>query len=462
MIRIFKHYVPKSVFVLGFVEVAILWAAIAAGLTIRYAQLGDTDVSLARYQVEFATFVCVVYVSMLAVGMYQLETCRDFRLSLVRLGAALLLSLVIGSVVLYLFPDVDIWRSVFLFALGLAAVGIVISRFVFVHVADMNLFRRRVLVLGARRAAKRIQDLEQGPGRDAFTCVGFLRMTDHPPDVEGAIPFAEALPLADYARRLEASEIVVAIEERRGTLPTEELLACKMQGLKVTDGTTFIERETGTVDLDSLNPSWLIFSDGFGGVGRADLVIKRLFDISASLILLFLSLPILVTTAIAVKLTSPGPIFYRQERVGQFGKTYNVMKFRSMRNDAEKEGPVWARQNDTRVTPVGRFIRSTRIDEIPQIFNVLKGDMSFVGPRPERPVFVEELAKQIPYYSERHQVKPGITGWAQINYPYGASIEDAKQKLQYDLYYIKNYSIFLDFLILVQTLRVVLWPEGVR
>ena len=462
MIRIFKHYVPKSVFVLGFVEVVILWAAIAGALTLRYAQLDFGDFKLSHYQGEFATFVAVVYVSMLAVGLYQLEACRDLKLTLVRLGAALLVSLVVTSVISYLFPDVDIWRSVFVYALVFSAVGIFISRFVFVRVADMNLFRLRVLVLGARRAAKRIQDLEQGKGGDAFTCVGFLRMTDEEPVIASAIPFAQALPLANYASGLEAAEIIVAMEERRGTLPTEELLACKMQGLAVTDSTTFIERETGAVDLDSVSPSWLIFSDGFGKAGRLGLIVKRSFDIVASLLLLIFSLPVLITTAIAVKATSPGPAFYRQERVGRFGVSYNVMKFRSMRTDAEKDGPVWAQQNDARITRVGRFLRATRIDEIPQIFNVLKGDMSFVGPRPERPVFVEELTKEIPYYSERHQVKPGITGWAQINYPYGASVEDARQKLQYDLYYIKNYSIFLDFLILIQTLRVILWPEGVR
>lgn len=462
MIRIFKHYVPKSVLVLGVVEVVVLFAAIIGALTLRYAQLGIFDFDFRNYWLEFLTFVGVVYMSMLALGLYQIDTCRDIRMTLVRLGAAVLFSLIATSVILYLFPDVDIWRSVFLLALALAAVGIVISRIVFVRVADMNMFRRRVLVLGARSNAARIKALDESRNGEAFRCVGFVHMSDKAPEIEGAIPFSTVQPLAAYAADREISEIVVAIEERRGTLPTEELLACKMQGFKVTDSTSFIEQETGAVDLQSVSPSWLIFSDGFGGGGRFDLAIKRSFDILASSLLLALSLPILILTALAVKLTSPGPVFYRQERVGQYGRTYMVMKFRSMRSDAEKDGPVWARQNDDRVTLVGRFIRKTRIDEIPQIFNVLRGHMSFVGPRPERPVFVEELSHKIPYYSERHQVKPGITGWAQINYPYGASVEDARQKLQYDLYYIKNYSIFLDFLILVQTLRVVVWPEGVR
>jgi sugar transferase (PEP-CTERM system associated) len=268
--------------------------------------------------------------------------------------------------------------------------------------------------------------------------------------------------LCDFALAEGVEEIVVAVEERRGGLPVDDLLNCKIKGLRVIDYSTFFERETGRVDLDVLNPSWLIFSDGFstGGPQRAA---KRVFDIAASLILLAFSLPVLVFAAIAVRLDSTGPILYRQERVGMNGEPFMLLKFRSMRSDAEKDGmPRWAAEEDPRITRVGQFIRMTRIDELPQIFNVLAGDMSFIGPRPERPFFVEELSAKIPYYSARHGVKPGISGWAQLNYPYGASIEDAREKLQYDLYYIKNYSLFLDFSVMLQTARVILWPQGVR
>ncbi len=263
-------------------------------------------------------------------------------------------------------------------------------------------------------------------------------------------------------RERDIEEIVVAVDERRGGTPVDALLECKLQGVAVSGYSAFWERETGKMDLDALYPSWLIFSDGFVG-SWIQTAIKRFFDVVVSLLLLFFSFPVLVLTAILIALESRGPVFYRQERVGLNGKTFMLVKFRSMRTDAEQDGvPRWADVDDDRVTRVGSFIRKTRIDEIPQVFNVLKGEMSFVGPRPERPFFVEELRQVIPYYFERHRVKPGISGWAQLNYRYGASIEDAKEKFQYDLYYIKNYSLFLDLIVLIQTIRVVLWPVGAR
>jgi sugar transferase (PEP-CTERM system associated) len=244
-------------------------------------------------------------------------------------------------------------------------------------------------------------------------------------------------------------------------LPIDAILACKLTGMKVTEYLAFYEREAGRVDLDALHPSWLVYSDGFS-LQWWDTLAKRAFDIIVSVLFLAFTLPITLIAAILVRLDSPGPIFYRQERVGQNGQTFTLMKFRSMRADAESGGPQWAAQNDARITRMGEFIRQTRIDEIPQIINVLRGDMSFIGPRPERPFFVESLSRHVPYYRERHRMKPGITGWAQINYPYGASIADAKEKMSYDLYYLKNFTIFLDVLILLQTARVVLWPAGVR
>lgn len=462
MIRLFKHYIPKPVFALGFVEILILTVAIMIGLTVRFSQLDLDPIEFRRHIPVFVTFVVVVYVSMLAVGLYQTESCRALRVTAVRLPIAMLLSFIMMSVVSFVLPDVSIWRSIFAYGIGFAVLGVLTSRAIFTHVADLDLFRQRIILLGAGPRAARIKEMETvGKGR-AFHIMAAARMSANENDIEGAKEFGEIHPLVKFAQANQANEIVVASEERRGTLPVSELLACKMEGFRITDATTFIEQQTGAVDLESMSPSWLIFSDGFVGSNQLDLVLKRAFDIITSFILLCLSMPVLAVTAVIIKVTSPGPIFYRQERVGQGGKAFMVMKFRSMRTDAEKNGPQWAQKNDDRVTPIGKFIRSTRIDEIPQIFNVFKGDMSFVGPRPERPVFVEDLAKEIPYFHERHRVKPGITGWAQINYPYGASVEDARQKLQYDLYYIKNYTIFLDFLVLIQTLRVVIWPDGVR
>ena len=265
----------------------------------------------------------------------------------------------------------------------------------------------------------------------------------------------------DVVRRAHASEIVVALEDRAG-LPVSQLLRCKTEGIQVIDYQTFCERETCRLDLDELKPSWLIFGSGFARGFVTDLI-KRLFDVTVSLALLLVTLPFTLLTAILVKLESPGPILYRQERVGLHGKPFMVLKVRSMRQDAEVAGsPQWAQVRDPRVTRVGVFIRKTRIDELPQLLNVLNGDMSFVGPRPERPFFVQQLSETIPFYRERHCVKPGITGWAQINYPYGASLEDARQKLSYDLYYVKNHSLFLDFIILLSTVRVILLQQGSR
>lgn len=463
MIRIFKHYIPRPIFFLGLVECFILLCAIAGGLELRYAQLDWGYVPLQPHFAQLTVFAAGVYLAMLAVGMYHKDTCRDLRVTMIRLVIALLLSLVMMSVIFYVFPDINLWRSVFTIALTLAFFGIMFGRVIFVRVADINRFKTRLLVLGAGPRAHRIEELEKSAAGQGFVCAAFVRMGQSTPAVKGNVIDFQEGALAPLCQELNIDEIVIAIQERRGTLPVQDLLAAKISGVKVMDSTTFLEKETGRVDLDSVNPSWLIFSDGFGQASQFDLILKRIFDMTMSMLLLLISAPILVMTAIAVKATSPGPVFYRQERVGLNGATFEVMKFRSMRQDAEKDGvPVWAAQGDARVTAIGKIIRATRIDEIPQIFNVLLGHMSFVGPRPERPFFVESLQKEISFYEERHRVKPGITGWAQINYPYGASVEDAKRKLEYDLYYIKNYTVFLDLLILIQTARVVIWQDGVR
>jgi sugar transferase (PEP-CTERM system associated) len=264
-------------------------------------------------------------------------------------------------------------------------------------------------------------------------------------------------------RDLKVSEIVIAVRERRGgVLPLRQLLDCKLDGVRVMDLASFYEREKGLLKIDNVRASWLIFGQGFDQGATRD-VVKRLFDIVVSLALLMAALPILLVTMIAIVVESGWPVFYRQERVGQGGKPFQIIKLRSMRQDAEKDGkPRWAGANDDRVTRVGRFIRMTRIDELPQLYNVLRGDMSFVGPRPERPYFVGQLIDEIPYYDVRHSVKPGVTGWSQVRYPYGASVEDALAKLQYDLYYVKNHSLFLDLLILAETAQVVLLGKGAR
>lgn len=391
-----------------------------------------------------------------------MDACRDLRVTIIRLITSLGLSLIALSVMIYMFPDIQLWRSIIIYALSFAFAGLLLSRFFYTRIVDLKRLKKRVLVIGAGDRAEMVRTCRRLESNDVeFVC--FLRVNSAENRIENAQDYNKNKLLEDYVKDFAVQEIVVAIEERRGSLPIEQLLDCKMKGCRITDASTFIERQSGTVSLKNLNPSWMVFSDGFEGVGNFDIVLKRFFDVMASLLLLILTLPILIIVSFLVKVTSSGPIFYRQERVGLNGVCFNVLKFRSMTIDAEKDGvPKWADKKDTRVTVIGRFIRASRIDEIPQIFNVFMGAMSFVGPRPERPYFVEQFNSTIPYYQERHRVKPGITGWAQLNYPYGASEEDAKRKLEYDIYYIKNYSLFLDFLILIQTLRVILWPEGVR
>jgi len=338
-----------------------------------------------------------------------------------------------------------------------------VTRGTFSVTLGRGLLKRRILVLGNGTQAARIARLVETGQNEYFIPVSFIEMPGRGAPRSDEIDWSAAEPdgLMGLSHRLGASEIVVAADDRRG-LPVRQLLHCKLAGIRVTDFLDFWERETRTVDLEALKPSWLFYSDGFR-CGPVDEFLKRAFDIIVSSGLLVFTLPLLAATACLIKLESPGPILYRQARVGLQGRVFTILKFRSMRVDAETDGrPRWAAQGDPRVTRVGAVIRKLRIDELVQILNVLRGDMSFVGPRPERPYFVAELAKAIPYYAERHWVRPGITGWAQINFPYGASTDDARRKLTYDLYYVKNRSIFLDALILLQTARVIFWNQGAR
>lgn len=462
MIRLFRHYMPLSVLVLGIVEIAILFAAVYQGDAAKLAFENLSQDTLTSNLPKFLLFVFVVDASMIALGLYQRETCRDIRITSVSLIFALAAAALILSVIFFMFPGIKLWRSIFLLGFVFAFVGIVLARLVFMQVVDLERFKRRILVLGAGPRAGRIADLlERRVGED-FTVVDYLRM----PEESAAVPVhhdASSIDsLLDYCRDNDVDEIVTAAEERRGSLPLRALLTCKLGGVLISDYSSFMERETGRVDLDALVPSWLIYSDG-GRRTQVDALVKRVIDISASLVLLAVALPFIVVAGILVYLTSRGPILFKQERVGRYGKVFSLLKLRTMRVDAEQDGvPRWAAENDPRVTLIGRFLRATRIDELPQIFNVLVGDMSFVGPRPERPYFVETLTKELPYYVERHAVKPGITGWAQVRYPYGATVDDAREKVQYDLYYIKNYSVFLDLLILFQTVRVILFSTGAR
>lgn len=462
MFRLFKHYVPHAVILLWLVELATLMFAAEAGWRIYAHQIGMATGSPLDRIGPIATFSITIQLGMMATGVYGNEALRSMRFGVARLLAGISLGVIFLSLVRFALPTLTLWRANSIYAIGIAVVAMVLIRLLLVQFVGTEKFRRRILVLGAGRRAARIAALADKPGA-GFIVIGYVAMTDAPHEMAGAVQRGDIENLSDHVTSLNAGEVVLALEERRNALPLADLLRIKTTGVHVNDMASFIERETGRVDLATTNPSVLIFSDGFSASQRVGRVSKRLFDIAASLAVLLATLPLVAVAAIAVKLDSRGPVLYRQLRVGLYGEHYDIWKLRSMRTDAEVLGQaVWAAKNDPRVTRIGRILRTLRIDELPQCWCVLKGDMSFVGPRPERPSFVADLEQKMPFYAERHMVKPGLTGWAQINYSYGASVEDARVKLEYDLYYAKNYSPFLDLLILLQTVRVVLWPVGAR
>lgn len=409
-------------------------------------------------------FAILMQLSMVAMGLYSARLRATFIGILMRIATSTCVATAAIALIYYFLPALYLGRGVMaLTAAGtLAAVSLV--RLVFSRLVDESLFKRRVLVYGSGRQAMSISQLRRRTDQRGFSIVGYVRPDG---DREMVPPERVLVPeqsLLELAREQGVDEIVVAMDDRRRAFPVQELLECRLGGIEVLDLVSFLERETGKVRLDVLNPSWMIFSQGF----RRDplrLMSERAFDLFASVVLLAITWPLILLTMIAIKLEDGGraPVFYRQKRVGLESRVFDVLKFRSMRLDAEQDGQArWAEKGDNRVTRVGSVIRKVRIDELPQILNVLKGDMSFVGPRPERPEFVAELNEKIPYYRERHCVKPGITGWAQLCYPYGSSEHDAAEKLQYDLYYVKNHSLLFDLVILLQTAEVVLWGKGGR
>jgi sugar transferase (PEP-CTERM system associated) len=468
MLRIFGHFVPAATVALGIAEALFIAAALYFGVTLSSA---EPVAQIAGGRVLFPLVLAfAIIVMMHSSGLYNVDALVDARQMLLR-GALILTLIVILAIAVttqfgaYRLVHVPYrWRWIVLLP-SLWLFCIVITRTIFSRVSRTGILRRRVLILGQGPRAVQLRELAKERFGAYFLPVAQVGLHDkvHVATV-GAVQLKErvdSVDLLSLAREVNASEIVIATDDRRG-LPVNQLLSCKLSGIRITDYVEFYERESGRVDLSALRPSWFIFSDGFR-MGATVEAIKRSFDIGLGLLTLIFVLPILILTVIAIKSEGTGTILYRQERVGLRGRTFVLLKFRSMAENAERDGaPVWASKRDPRITRVGWFIRKLRIDELPQLYNVLRGDMSFVGPRPERPYFVNRLAQNIPYYDERHAVKPGITGWAQVNYPYAASLEDARNKLSYDLYYLKNRGLFLDLIILIRTVRVVLWPDGAR
>ena len=465
-IRIFQHYWQLPLALLAILEGTIFLAAMH--YTAPFTLSGPVPPSQhpAPWVPHSLLFAGIMFVSMAAMGLYNSRQRARLAGLLSRVAASMLGGAMVIAVIVYLLPVLRIGRGALLLSTLVSFGAVAVVRIAFDLIVDEAVFKRRVLVYGAGRRAASIVRLRRRSDRRGFLIVGYV-MADG--DDLSALRDHERLVRSDqdllsYCQAQRIDEIVVAMDDRRRRFPMDQLLECRLEGFEISELVTFLERETGKVRLDILNPSWMIFAEGFRQ-GRAHGIFERLFDVVASFVMLAATAPVMLLTAAAIKISDGwrAPIFYRQIRVGQYGKLFKLLKFRSMREDAEREGKAqWAQKNDSRITRVGSFIRTTRIDELPQILNVLRGEMSFVGPRPERPEFVEQLNETIPYYRERHSIKPGITGWAQLCYPYGSSEQDAIEKLQYDLYYVKNHSLIFYIAILVQTVEVIVWGKGAR
>lgn len=462
MLRLFKQYYPirNALFVLGegifiFLAVFIACWLLLGGQTILF----QIDVILKALLITITCQACLYYNDLYDLKVTDTLTELGIRL-LQALGAAAILL----AIIYFIFPDFIISEGIFIISIAFIIVLIVSWRIGYNRILSLGLFNQKIIILGSSDTAieisKEIQE-KKDSGYEIASMISKNQFSENLCDANIDMVCQHTYDnVCDISEKLRVKKIVVALKEKRGAFPIKELLRCRVKGIEILEGSTFYEMLTGKLIVEQINPSWLIFSKGFQK-SRIQKLVKRSIDMVISLSMLVLLLPLIVLVAIIIKLDSKGPVLFSQERVGESRKPYMVHKFRSMRSDAEKStGPVWAKENDDRITRVGEFIRKTRIDEIPQLWNVLKGEMSFVGPRPEREHFVQQLEKIIPYYGERFTVKPGLTGWAQVSYGYGATVEDAVEKLNYDLFYIKNMSILMDIMIVARTVKTVLFGMG--
>jgi len=468
-IRIFRHYVSLPLLLLMLAEAASHIGSVYLAAAVRVANIdhvytyasGSASIWLLP---RAALYAFVMLGVMTAFGLYGAQLRGNDREYKIRFLASFPAAGIAMVIIFYAIPESFLGRGIMALSLLFSLVGSLLARELFFRTVGEDALKRRVLVLGSGSRAVEVETLLErlGPSAD-FRLIGFLSCGDAPQAPPKSTLLGDCQALRALVREHRVDEIVVGVRDRRnGHLSMQELLECKLEGVSIVDLPTFFERETGLIQLMTLSKSWLVFSEGFYKSFRRRLL-KQVFDISVSAVMLVATLPVMLLAALAILIETGRPILYRQKRVGERGQVFEILKFRSMRVDAEKDGVArWARENDDRVTRVGRFLRLTRIDELPQLVNVLRGDMSFVGPRPERPPFVTELTRNVPVYATRHSVKPGITGWAQICYPYGASMDDAVKKLQFDLYYVKNHSLFLDLVIIFQTAQVVLFGKGAR
>ncbi|MES9824677.1 MAG: TIGR03013 family XrtA/PEP-CTERM system glycosyltransferase [Candidatus Thiodiazotropha endolucinida] len=466
MIKLFGIYISKAVVLLGVIETLIFFLSMLGAIYLRHkysaSPIPVDDETLKNLPAFFAV---IMFSSLTALGLYQKGSMASSSGFLLRLILGFLvggLAMVSLFFTLQLFPLSE--RSLLTHGLIISILGILVARTLFVRVTSDKTLKRRVLVLGVGINADRIEESVKAKDTVGIVVVGYVNLGDRIELIDEDRQVVKDQTLLEISNRLAVDEIVVAVDDRRKKLPNHELLECKIKGIQILDLLTFFEKELSIINIDLLYPSWMLYTDGYRQ--RAlNRTIKKTFDMIVGIVIFIVSAPVMVLVTLASLIESGGrdPILYSQVRVGKNGKLFKVYKFRSMRTDAEADGVArWASKNDTRITKLGGFLRKTRLDELPQIFNILNGDMSLVGPRPERPEFVLQLSNDIPYYLQRHWVKPGLTGWAQLLYPYGASEEDAKRKLEYDLYYVKNASTMLDFIILLQTIEVVLLGKGAQ
>lgn len=454
--RVFKRYVSARSVALFASEGALVFGSFVAAAEM-HGSLTDVGSTLAKILLVVALCEAALYYN----DFYDLTAVQTERDILVRLLQAAGGATIILAILYFIIPSLDLGVGVVFTSMGLLLVAILLSRLLFNHVAGTPRLGERVLIVGSGPASETVAR-EIASQRDfGYHVVGFVDeegAAERVPDQAGSVQGTTA-DLSRIVAELKVDRIIVGMTDRRGTLPTDALLEAKLSGIVVEDAMTAYERITGKILLDHLRPSWLIFSNDFR-VSRLALFSKRTFDLVVALIVAAITWPLMLLTSLAIFIETGRPIFYSQERVGKDGQRFTLRKFRSMKADAERGTPVWAQERDDRITRVGRVIRLTRLDELPQLWNVIRGEMSVVGPRPERPFFVEKLQQEIPYYRQRHAVRPGLTGWAQVRYRYGASVEDAAEKLRYDLYYIKHLSVTFDLTILFDTVKVILIGKG--
>lgn len=446
-------------------ETMLLIASFYLGVAVRFSPPGHLHLpNLSDLLPQAVVFAAVMILSMQFMGMYHLTHREDLRHTVLRLMPSFAMGFGLITLIVYIAPIAYFGRGIVLIVMTFATLGVLLTRTIYCSDYVLNMLRPNILILGTGKLANECAHVGTSTkNTPRFKVVGFFPIPGESPEVDGERILPADQSLLALANSRQVDEIVVAIQERDSKrFLIQQLLDCKLSGVSVIGASSFFEREMNHIRVNSLSPSWLVFGGGFDQSAlRA--AIKRIFDLAASLTLLIVTLPVMLVAALAILLEDGAPVLYCQERIGLEGRPFTVYKFRSMRKDAEKFGaPQWATENDPRITRIGNIIRKLRIDELPQLFNVFKGEMSLVGPRPERDYFVRQLSEQIPYYNLRHSIKPGVTGWAQVRYQYGSSVEDSLQKLQYDLYYVKNNSLFLDIVILMDTVWVVLTGKGSR